>query len=301
MKYRQSIRACLLLASFTPAIAFSDGVPHEHEAYGEILSNLLVRVRLWPDVAPCETNAEWGRFAYDGKDKVWRRHGVSCPELMVFRPSFPTSKTMVVDLPGGGYVSHHMGSIPHFGRKTLDSGRFYSVLHYRIPRRQGRKIYEAPREDLARAVRWLRFHAKEYGWGLDAIGVVGFSAGGNLSVRAAVGLQDTSCAPFDALDSVSAHIAFAVARSPAYLLGADGELLPELVFGKNTPPMLILHGDADDVCSPMESVKLYVRLHRQGIPAQLMIYSCAAHGLNDNVNVRGWRTCILDWLESWNY
>lgn len=64
------------------------------------------------------------------------------------------------------------------------------------------------------------------------------------------------------------------------------------------PPMLLLHGDTDDIASSLGSVKLYEELYRRKIPAQLVIYSNAAHGLNANVNVRGWESRILDWLQS---
>ena len=67
---------------------------------------------------------------------------------------------------------------------------------------------------------------------------------------------------------MSAHLNFAVAGYPAYVLddGATGpnakrgdgaNLLPEFKFdAKTPPPMLLLHGD-EDYYSPMGSVALY--------------------------------------------
>lgn len=307
-RYAVSICLLALAAILVSAGANAAELDHETEVYGGLLSNLVTRVRLWPELAPGETNACRGRFAFDDRNKVWRRHDVTCPELMVFRPVAPKSKTLVLDLPGGGYLSQHMGVMPVFGRMTLDSGRFYAVLHYRIPRRPGRKIYEAPREDLARAVRWLRSHAAEYGWSSEAIGTVGCSAGGHLSVISAVSSQDRLYDSIDAMDAVSPHLNFAVGVYPAYVLddGATGpnarrgdgaKLLPEFKFDAKTPPMLLLHGD-DDYYSSMASVQLYAELHRWKIPTQLMVYSGASHGLNDNVNVKGWEGRILDWMAS---
>ena len=282
---------------------------HETDAYGGLLGNLVARVRLWPELAPGETNACRGRLAFDTRVKAWRRHDVTAPELVVLKPQTLRHDTMVVLMPGGGYVSHHMGVIGANAPPVLESGRWVAVLHYRIPRRPGRKIYEAPREDAARAVRWLRSHAAEYGWSPEAIGTVGFSAGGHLSVISAVSSQDRLYDPVDELDAVSAHLNFAVAVYPAYVLddGATGpnvrrgdgaKLLPELKFDAKTPPMLLLHGDNDDIASSLGSVKIYEELHRRTIPAQLMIYSNASHGLNHNTNVRGWERRIVDWIES---
>ena len=298
-----------LLALAGVSVSFGEErVENEAYAYGPLLERQVARVRLWPELAPCETNASRGRFVFDGAAGAWRRRDVDCPELTVFAPAEPKSKTLLVCLPGGGYNSQHMGTVPVLGKLALDSGRFFAVLHYRVPRRPNRPINAAPREDLARAVRWLRSHAAEYGWDGEAIGTVGFSAGGNLSVLAAVSSQDCLYEPVDGLDAVSPHLNFAAAVFPAYLLddGATGrnanrgdgaKLLPEFKLDAKTPPMLLLHGD-DDFYSPMGSVRLYEELHRRKIPAQLMVYSGASHGLNDKVNVRGWETRIFDWLTS---
>ena len=52
---------------------------------------------------------------------------------------------------------------------------------------------------------------------------------------------------------------------------------------------------------PMGSVVLYRELHKRKIPAQLFVYSKATHGLNHDVNVRGWEQRIVDWIESMGY
>ena len=300
---------CVAINLLLPAVSSGAGeVAHEPEAYGGLLTNLIARVRLWPELAPGETNACCGRFAFDARLKGWRRHDVTCPTLMVFRPDVPKSRTLVLDLPGGGYNTQYMGHVKDMAKRVLDSGRFFAVLHYRIPRRAGRKIYEAPREDLARSVRWLRSHAAEQGWNPETIGTVGFSAGGHLSAISATSSQDRLYDRVDELDDLSAHLNFAVAVYPAYLLddGATGPnakrgdgaaLLPEFKFDAKTPPMLLLHGD-EDYYSPKGSVLLYGELHRRKIPAQLMVYSGASHGLSNDVNVRGWQNRILDWLAS---
>lgn len=308
--------ACLLQGWTACAVAQATGpcskeIDHEADAYGEIISNLIARVCLWPVVASGESLSDHGTFVFDEDAKVWRRKNVFSPELMVFRPTFPKSKTLVLELPGGGYYSQHMGETPKFGKLALDSGRFFAVLHYRVPRRPGRKIFDAPREDLQRAVRWLRSRASEYGWDSEAIGTIGFSAGGHLSVISAVSSQDKLYGPVDATDALSPHLNFAVAVYPAYLLddgstdpnrnrGDGAALLPEFKFDKKTPPMLLVHGD-DDCYSPMGSVRIYEELHRRKVPAQMMIYSGASHGLNENINVRDWRRSIFGWIESAGY
>ena len=281
---------------------------NEDKAYGALQERIVARIRLWPGLAPHETASNRGRFAYDAKRKVWRRYDVSCPELVILRPAGTPRDTLVVVMPGGGYQTQHTGHICRDSKPILDSGRWVAVLHYRIPRRAGRNIYDAPREDAARAIRILRANAAKYGWSPEKIGAIGFSAGAHLAAISATSSQDVLYDRVDAVDDLPAHLNFAVPVYPAYVLddGKDGPnarrgdvaaILPEFKFDAKTPPMFMLHGDKDNY-SPMASVHLYTELHRRKIPAQLFVYANVAHGLGDKVNVKGWQQRVVDWIVS---
>jgi acetyl esterase/lipase len=281
---------------------------NENKAYGALHESIVERVVLWPKSAPHETKSDSGRYAYDSKRKVWRRYDVSQPELVILKPKGVPRDTMVVVMPGGGYYSQHLGHICRDSRPILESGRWVAVLHYRIPRRKGRRIYDAPREDAARAIRLLRANANRFGCSPEKIGAVGFSAGAHLAAISAVSSQDVLYDRIDDTDDISAHLNFAVPVYPAYVAddgamgpnarGGDGAaILPEFKFDKKTPPMFMLHGDRDNY-SPMASVLLYTELHRRKIPAQLFVYANVAHGLGDTVNAKGWQNRIVDWMES---
>ena len=281
---------------------------NEDKAYGALQERIVARIRLWPGLAPHETASNRGRFAYDAKRKVWRRYDVSCPELVILRPAGTPRDTLVVVMPGGGYQTQHTGHICRDSKPILDSGRWVAVLHYRIPRRAGRNIYDAPREDAARAIRILPANAAKYGWSPVKIGAIGFSAGAHLAAISATSSQDVLYDRVDAVDDLPAHLNFAVPVYPAYVLddGKDGPnarrgdvaaILPEFKFDAKTPPMFMLHGDKDNY-SPMASVHLYTELHRRKIPAQLFVYANVAHGLGDKVNVKGWQQRVVDWIVS---
>jgi acetyl esterase/lipase len=283
-------------------------VENEDKAYGELHGRIVERIRLWPGLAPHATESSPGRFVYDAKNKVWRRHDVSQPELVILRPTGKPRDTMVIVMPGGGYHAQNVSTMCRNSMPILDSGRWVAVLHYRIPRREGRKIYAAPREDAARAIRILRANAARLGFSPEKIGAVGFSAGAHLATISAVSSQDALYDRVDDTDDFSAHLNFAVPVYPAYVAddgamgpnarGGDGAaILPEFKFDKKTPPMFMLHGDRDNY-SPMASVLLYTELHRRKIPAQLFVYANVAHGLGDTVNAKGWQNRIVDWMES---
>jgi len=281
---------------------------NEDKAYGALRGQIVERIRLWPGLAPHETESSPGRFAYDEKIKGWRRWEVSQPELVIFRPSGQPRGTMVVVMPGGGYNSQHMGHFCRDSKPILDSGRWVAILHYRIPRREGRNIYDAPREDAARAIRILRANAARLGFSSEKIGAVGFSAGAHLAAISAVSSQDALYDRVDDIDDFSAHLNFAVPVYPAYVAddgatgpnahgGDDAAILPEFKFDAKTPPMFMLHGDKD-YYSPMASVMLYTELHKRKIPAQLFVYANVSHGLGDTMNAKGWQNRIVDWMES---
>lgn len=285
---------------------------NEVAAYGEVADRICARIRVWPGAAPGETGMDRGRYMFDVDGKVWRRHDVSSPELVVLCPpsAVKPHDTLVVVMPGGGYQVQYMDIVRDF-RPVLDSGRWVAVLHYRIPARAGRRFFDAPREDAQRAVRVLRARAGDWGVSREKIGVMGFSAGAHLAALCAVASQEKLYARIDAVDDLPAHVNFAIPVYPAYVAddGATGEnlhggdgarLLGEFTFDARTPPMFLIHGDRD-AYSPIGSLLLYQELHRRKIPAQLFVYANAGHGLGDAVNVRTWRCQVPLWLDSMGF
>ena len=281
---------------------------NEDKAYGALCGRIAGRIRLWPDLAPHETKSDPGQYVFDKRVNVWRRCDVSQPELVILKPDEPVRDTVVVVMPGGGYITQHLGHVCRESLPILKSGRWVAVLHYRIPRREGRNIYDAPREDAARAIRHLRANAAKFGWSPEKIGAVGFSAGAHLAAVSATSSQDALYDRIDELDDISPHLNFSVPVYPAYVVadgatgpnknGGDGAALqPEFKFDAKTPPMFLVHGDKD-YYSPMGSVRIYEELHRRKIPAQLFVYANASHGLGHAVNVHGWQQRIVDWIKS---
>ena len=302
------IRIMMLTAVIAVSAIGDAPLEDEDKAYGELHGRIVERFRLWPELAPHETEASPGRYAFDEGCKTWRRRDVSQPEVVVIRPTGTPCDSLVIVMPGGAYNSQYMGHVCRDSKPILDSGRWVAVLYYRTPRRDGRKIYDAPREDAARAIRILRANAAKFGWSPEKIGAVGFSAGAHLAAISAVSSQDALYERVDNLDDISPHLNFAIPVYPAYILadgatgrntnGGDGAaILPEFKFDAKTPPMFMVHGDRDHY-SPMGSIALYTELHKRKIPAQLFIYAHGGHGIGDGVNRDGWQKRIVDWIES---
>ena len=89
------------------------------------------------------------------------------------------SKGAVIIIPGGGFGYKSMDGTTGEGKDIAEelnkAGYSAFVLHYRSNPYE----YPIPQLDVQRAVRYIRFHAEEFGFNPDNIGLIGFSAGGN--------------------------------------------------------------------------------------------------------------------------
>lgn len=190
------------------------------------------------------------------------------------------------------------------------------ALNYRTPRPKDLPIYQTAWEDGQRAVRIVRSEAKRRGFDTGKIGVLGFSAGGHLSVLLATSSQTSAYAHVDALDEVPCHVNFAVPIFPAYVLsdglegpnGAKGDapgitLNPCFKFDAKTCPMCLIHG-SDDIYSSIGSVRIYQKLHAMGITSDLHVYANKGHGfLIDSALLRvldRWAGRVGDFVEEWS-
>ena len=145
----------------------------------------------------------------------------------------------------------------------------FTVNHRATPRFQ----YPAPLEDLQRAVRFIRFHASEYGIEADRIGAIGHSSGGHLV--SLLGVLDGRGNPEDAdpVNRVSAKVQCVVAQAAnadfsqssrnlfiVPLMGAVYSSDPNTEEGRRyreaspvthvtaeDPPFLLIHGDTDGI------------------------------------------------------
>lgn len=147
------------------------------------------------------------------------------------------SDSAVIVLPGGGFSFKSMDGSTSEGKDVAvtlqENGINAFVLHYRSNPYE----YPIPQLDLQRAIRYLRFHAEEYGINPDKIGVIGFSAGG-FEIGCFINrIQGHDCFPdgydADEIDAVDDSIVSAAMIYPA------------LSFNHNVPMLFALFDDED--------------------------------------------------------
>jgi len=255
---------------------------------GVCLNAEPVPMKLWNGAAPGEKP---GAPANDEKGKksdynvagrpILILSAISDPTLAVYKPA-PEKDTgaAVVVFPGGGY---YILAIDHEGTEAcawLNSIGVTAVLvKYRVPRREGRAPYAAPLEDAQRAVGLVRSHATE--WGIDPkrVGVMGFSAGGNLCAVLSANSGSRTYPRVDSADDLSCRPDFQILVYPAYLVPDNDlyTLAPEVAVTAATPPTFMVMAEDDGI--HVENILAYgIALKKAAVPFELHAYPTGGHG-----------------------
>jgi acetyl esterase/lipase len=258
-----------------------------------------------PEVAPIWGHGAPGAEAQVNVPEVVENtyvRSVYNPNLTIFRadPAHANGAAMVI-APGGGHrmlVFVNEGVMP---AKTLNRfGITVFVLKYRLAREAG-STYSIERDaaaDARRAIRWVRAHAADYGVDPHRVGLMGFSAGGELVSMVADNSEPARAWKLDAIDQQSARPDFQVLVYPGPL-GIPGRAI------KDAPPAFITAGSLDKCCEP-PAAALYNQLRDAGISAELHLFASTDHGFNvamhnDRVSIQHWPDRLFDWLsdEGW--
>ena len=235
-------------------------------------------VNLWPDTPPGDKAEQ-----YQDSGGEWYT-----PRLEFWRPENQKTDACIIICCGGAYngVAYEIEGVMPRDFFT-ENGIAVCMLWYRTPRRPGVAKHFAPWQDVQRAIRIVRSNAEEWGIDPNKIGVMGFSAGGHLTLMAATSSMTKTYEPVDERDDLPCNVNFAIPVYPAYVLddGVDGEnteqgndaqIVEDFAFDAQTPPMCFIHGDGDGY-SAMASVMCYRQLRKMGIPGELHIYAYVNH------------------------
>jgi acetyl esterase/lipase len=148
----------------------------------------------------------------------------------------------------------------------------------------------------------VRAHAAE--WHIDPkrIGVLGFSAGGNLAVALSTHFEQRLYAPIDAADQISCRPDFAVLVYPGDLTLADQNFAPnpELHPTALTPPSFIVQAE-DDPARVENSVIYFLELKKAKVPAELHVFPQGGHGYGlrrTAMPVTAWPQGVEAWLRN---
>jgi len=229
-------------------------------------------------------------------------------------------KPVMVILPGGGYgaLASHEGR--DYAQFLNREGIHGFVLKYRL----GSHGYRHPSmlQDAARAVRWVRAHAAEWGVDPGRVGIMGSSAGGHLASTLLTHHDAGDPKAADPVDRLSSRpdlgvLCYAVismgpfshAGSRRNLLGDQpaAELVEDLSnenrVTANTPPVF-LWSLRDDAAVPIENSMAFATACRKArVPFELHLYDGKPHGIGLGAKPPGfenphpWTQDLLAWLK----
>jgi acetyl esterase/lipase len=177
------------------------------------------------------------------------------------------------------------------------------LLKYRVPRRPGQTPENlAAVQDAQRAMSIVRARAAE--WGIDPtrVGMLGFSAGGNLTAWTCCH-DKREYDEVDAADKQPFRPNFAVLVYPGGVVDKGGVLKPEFRVTKEAPPMCFVHASNDPVSSE-NSVALYAALKKANVPAEMHLYAEGGHGFGMRKGphpASTWPDRVGEWMTARGY
>lgn len=303
------------LATATMLLALSVVGFSQTHAQDNSAAEDLPQIKLWPGTPPGKIAATQPELDTSGPDgrmvagkPVIRLGHVSEPMITVYSP--PADKNTgaaVIVCPGGGYniLAYDLeGSEVCEWLNTI--GVTGVLLKYRVPRAPGSSGRPVePLQDAQRAMSIVRSKATEWGIKQDRIGVLGFSAGGNLAARLCTNYDDRKYDAIDSVDEVGCRPDFGLLIYPAYLFeksqstdGVNTLIADDLPVDKNTPPMFMTMA-FDDRVGPENILRFGLAMKAAEVPVSLHLFPTGGHGFGlrkTEEPVSDWPKLAAQWL-----
>jgi acetyl esterase/lipase len=226
----------------------------------------------------------------------------------VHRPAKPNGLGIIFISGSGWQASTDYGAAPLkeqqiglWGPPLLAAGYTVFALNHRAAPTYH---YPAAIDDVQRAIRFVRFHAKDYGIDAARLGGVGGSSGGHLIGLAAMLGSPGLAGDADPVNRESAALQAVVLRAPlldlrtidtvegiAYVTSfmeappsqasaaaAYAAASPITHVTDESPPTLLIHGDADTLVPLRQSTTMEALLGKSGVPVKLVVVPGGVHG-----------------------
>lgn len=221
-------------------------------------------------------------------------------KLDIYGCSTPGPHPACLLIHGGGWAAGSKGGEKGAGTGLSQQGVVCFAVEYRFAPK-----YPWPAQilDCARAARWVRAHAAEYGVDPDRIGAVGGSAGGHLSLMLGVIKPDDYQSADDPNKALSAKVQCVVDLfGPADMRGASfspqatailtnfigappgqaadkyADASPITHATREASPVLFVHGDADSLVPLQQSEVMKAALDQLGVENELVVVKNGGHG-----------------------
>jgi acetyl esterase/lipase len=253
----------------------------------------LLVIHLWEKGAPGFENLK--NKPEQAKD--WWVRDINNPSITVFpAPKETATGAGVVVCPGGGFTNLVFNSEGRDAAKYLNSiGVTAFVLKYRLFRMENSPYTQKdPLKDIFRAMRLVKSRAKEFNIDTAKLGVMGFSAGGEVAGWVSYRFSENNSDHTDPIDQLSARPSFQVLIYPGPLAVPDS-------VPSDAPPTFLLAANGDPCCS--EPIIKLLQMHRKAkVPVEMHLYEKGAHAFNmgyrsEYTTLKNWPQRMTDWMK----
>ncbi|MBS1596957.1 MAG: alpha/beta hydrolase [Bacteroidetes bacterium] len=255
-------------------------------------------ISLWSKGAPGFENR---RNEPEQAKDYWVKN-IHNPSITVFLP--PKEKAngaAVVICPGGGHrelVYNAEGKDPAIYLNSI--GVAAIVLKYRLAHEENSpySLEKEVKQDALRAMRLVRSNAKL--WNIDTarVGIMGFSAGGEVAALIAYDADNGDAKAPDPIDRLNGKPNFQI------LIYPGPREIPDTI-PSNAPPAFLLVAN-DDPCCSVSVLKLLQIYRAAKVPVEAHIYAQGNHAFNMGYrsklnSIKTWPQRLTDWLNDNNF
>lgn len=279
-------RVCIIVVMF---LAFSVHVIGQDSG---------VVIHLWANGAPGFEN----RKDEPEQAKDWWVRNIHNPSVTYFAPPKGTATgAAVLICPGGG----HRNLV--YKSEGVEAARFFNsigvaafVLKYRLFREEKSPYtIDHVKQDAIRAMRLIKANATTYGVDTARLGIMGFSAGGEVVSWIAYDSDKGNPAATDPVERMDAHPSFQILVYP----GPLG--IPEAVVGPTAPPAFLVAAN-DDACCAAPIVTLLQKYRDAHASVEIHLYAKGDHAFNMGkrsplLSIQNWTKRLEEWLRDFGY
>lgn len=251
------------------------------------------QIPLWPNGAP---GFESKRNEPEQAKDYWVKN-IHNPSITIYLP--PKEKATgaaIVIFPGGGHrllVFNSEGREPARFLNSIGVAAF--IVKYRLFREDSNlySLEKEVRQDAYRAMRLVRSRASEWNVDVNRIGILGFSAGGEVAALLAYTPGDGDPQAKDPIDRLNGRPNFQLLVYPGPL-GVPAEV------PHDAPPAFLAAANDDECCSP-PIITLLEKYRAAKVPVEAHIFSQGNHGFNmgyrsNQKAVRALPALMSNWL-----
>jgi acetyl esterase/lipase len=258
----------------------------------ESVADQPAMIPLWPEGAPGSEE----RMNEPEKVNGTNVSNVHNPSITAYLPAEGKSTgTAIIIAPGGG---HRVLCLGHEGDALAnwfaEQGIAAFVLRYRLCREPA-SIYTLKghaMDDTRRAIRMVRQRADDWEINPKRIGILGFSAGGELAAYSAMESDNGKSDASDPIERMSSRPDF---QGLIYPGKSD-----TFTVKKGMPPAFVAYGYNDRPDISIGMAKVYLKYKEAQVPCEMHVYSNAGHGFGyrpGTTSAAGdWPKRFCEWL-----